>query len=182
MTERTARCATRPLAGWSGLRAAEIAERDVEDFFVDDRGHWVRVLGKGGTVRHVPVPGWIWPTIAEALAPSGRAWRRERGIGPVTPRHVSDYCNDHIHACGFGDTLHALRHRAATEAYEGSRDQRLIQEFLGHLHADSTAIYTRVSPTRMAAAVEALPRLPLPTPPGGRHLHVVDDTALGGTA
>ncbi len=172
------------LAGWSGLRAKEIAGLRVDDFTVDPAGGqvWARVLGKGSLVRDVPVPAFAWPTIAAALADRGPAWRRERGFGPVTPHHVSDSCNKLLHRRGHPDTLHSLRHRAATAAYRATNDLRLVQDFLGHQHSASTAIYTFVAPDRVAAAVAELPHPTLPTPPDGRHLHSINPTASGGTA
>lgn len=174
------------LAGWSGLRAAEIANLRVEDFTGDEHGQvWVRVVGKGRRERSVAVPDWAWPTIAAALAPSGRAWRRVRGFGPVKPVHVSNTCNRYLHQrIGVPDTLHALRHRFGTQTYELTGDIRLTQDSLGHASPVHTALYTMVASRRQAAAVAALPRpaLPTPTPPGGRRLHVVDPAQEGTTA
>lgn len=174
------------LAGWSGLRAAEIAGLRTDDFVVDEHGQvWVRVIGKGGGERTVAVPDWAWPTIAEALASSGPAWRRVRGFGHVEAAHVSNYCNRYLHrVVGVPDTLHSLRHRFATQTYEQTGDLRLVQDALGHASALHTAGYTRIASRKQAAAVAALPRpvLPIPTPPGGRRLHVVDPSQEGTTA
>lgn len=175
------------LAGWSGLRAEEIARIAVEDFFVDADGEtWVRVLGKGDVIRHAPIPRWAWPLIAATLPATGRAWRRVRGrdrnIAPVTAQHVSQYCNHYLrHKVGVDDTLHSLRHRVATLTYEQTGDLRLVQDLLGHAQLSTTAVYTRVAPARMAVAVNALPR-PDVLPRPERHLHVVDPTTAGGTA
>ena len=169
------------LAGWSGLRAAEIAGLDVEDFFVDEQLQvWARVLGKGDVVRHAPIPEWAWPAIAAALPASGRAWRRERGLGPVTAQHVSQYCCEYLHRVGIPDTLHALRHRVATLTYEQTGDLRLVQDLLGHADIATTAVYTRVASRRLAAAINDLPAARLP---GRRHLHAVHstDTTRGAT-
>lgn len=171
------------LAGWSGLRAAEIAGLAVEDVLVDEAHQvWLRVVGKGGVTRHVPVPDWVWPTIAAALPAAGPAWRRQRGAGPVTAQHVSQYCNEYLRRVGIGDTLHALRHRVATVTYEQTGDLRLVQDLLGHASIATTAVYTRVASRRLAAAINDLPRHGLPAP--ARHLHAVPHTrgAHGGTA
>lgn len=162
------------LAGWSGLRAGEIAGLAVENFSSDELGqHWVRVVGKGGYVRDAPILSWTWPTILAALPSSGPAWRRERGEGPVTGKIVSEACSKHLKQIGFPDRLHALRHRAATALYEASGwDIRLVQEYLGHQNSDTTAVYTQVKPQRIAAAALGLPRVALPT--DGRLLQVVD--------
>ena len=147
------------LAGWCGLRACEIARLRREDFTTDPHGAaWVQVTGKGGHVRNVPVPSWCWAELTATLPPEGPCWRRAHGTGPVLPKHVSRECNKHLHAIGIPDTLHSLRHRAATLAYERTGDIRLVQDLLGHSSPTITAIYTRVNPHRMAAAVEALPR------------------------
>lgn len=159
------------LAGWCGLRAAEIAGLAREAFCVDGGGQvWVRIVGKGLHVRDVPVPDWVWEIIAPALPTSGPCWRRERGTGPVTPKHVSIVANRYLRSRGFPDTLHALRHRAATEVLRASGwNLRVAQDFLGHGDLKTLQIYTRVRPELMAAAVGALGRPSglAPGPAGG---------------
>lgn len=174
------------LAGWSGLRAAEIAGLLVEHVMTSTGGAvtW-RVQGKGGRWRDVPVADWVWQTISPALPSAGPAWRRERGVGHVTPKHVSKACNAHLREVGFPGTLHtlhSLRHRVGTQVYSQTHDIRLVQQLLGHADPRTTALYTHVAAEEIAAAVEELPRVALPGP---RHLHAVPDsipTAHGGTA
>lgn len=172
------------LAGWSGLRAAEIAGLDVADFVVDRTAphpYWVRVIGKGDKERHAPIPEFAWAIITPALPASGRAWRRERGIGPVTSQHVSQYCCAHLHEQGIPDTLHALRHRVGTLVYQETGDLGVVAQLLGHASLEMARLYSQVQPRKIAAAVNALPTPPtLPHAP--RHLHVVDDSAHGGSA
>lgn len=168
------------LAGWCGLRAAEIAHLRVDDFTVDHTAKtFVRVLGKGERVRDVAVPGWAWTVIAPRLPEHGRAWRRERRrdnrLGVVTPLHVSQLCNRYLHKIGIPDTLHSLRHRCATLALRQSGgDLALVQDFMGHADPKTTRIYAYVNPERMSAVVEALPA-PANLARVGRHLHVVDE-------
>lgn len=170
------------LAGWSGLRAAEIAYLRVDDFSVDERDQaWVRVIGKGDVERTTAIPDWAWPSIEFGLARTGPAWRRERGFGHVTAQHVSQYCNDFLHkVIGVPDTLHSLRHRVATVTYEQTGDLRLVQDLLGHASPQTTAVYTRVASRRLATAIGDLPHPTLP-PVAARHLRAVDGTH-GGTA
>ena len=146
------------LAGWSGLRAAEVAAVRVEDFFASaDERRWVRVQGKGGHVRHAPIPGWAWPRIEVALAATGPAWGTVRGGRPLSAHHVSSYANSYLRSVGIPDTFHALRHRVATMVYAQTSDIRLVQELLGHTSPATTAIYTQVAPAKTAVAVDALP-------------------------
>jgi site-specific recombinase XerD len=53
---------------------------------------------------------------------------------------------------GLGDELypHMLRHRAGYALINDGVDVRLVQEFLGHASITSTAIYTAISPKRLA--------------------------------
>lgn len=170
------------LAGWSGLRAGEIARLLVENIHTAPAGAvgW-RVHGKGGRWREVPVPDWVWQAIAPILPTSGPAWRRERGVGHVTGKHVSKACNAHLRRVGFPGTLHtlhSLRHRVGTQVYLQTRDIRLVQQLLGHADPRTTSLYIQVANEEIAAAVGQLPRVALPGP---RHLHAVP-TTHGGTA
>ena len=150
------------LAAWCGLRAKEIAGLTGECFEHRD-GAWFMHLTvtKGNHERVVPIPGWVWVRISRHVPESGPLWHRERGTGPVTAQHVSQYANDHLHKCGVRATLHTLRHWHATEAYEACTDLRAVQDLLGHRDSATTAVYTRVRPERLVSVVESLP-----TPPG----------------
>jgi integrase len=153
------------LAGWCGLRASEIAGLDREHFWVDIDGQtWATVIGKGDRQRNVPVPGWLWDDLVPYLPDAGPAFRYVRGMGKgrwrVTAQHVSQYCNAHLRGLGLVDTLHALRHRLATTVLEQTDNLRLVQDLLGHADIGTTALYTKVRPTRMAAAVGAIPPPP----------------------
>ncbi|MFR9807282.1 tyrosine-type recombinase/integrase [Pseudonocardia sp. RS010] len=150
------------LAGWCGMRAGEVAGMHRRNIVLDARGtYWIRIVGKGEHERDIPVPGWVWEIIDPLMAPSGLCWRRQRGTGPVTAQHVSQYCNEYLHGEGIPDTLHSLRHRVATLVAEDTRDLRLVQDLLGHSDLSSLHVYTRVQNRRIAEAVEALPRPPL---------------------
>ncbi len=55
-------------------------------------------------------------------------------------------------------TLHQLRHRFATAAYQAAGgDLRLVQELLGHRSPVTTAGYAAYDQAAAAAAVEAIP-------------------------
>lgn len=173
------------LAGWSGLRAMEVAGVRAEHFTTDPKGRaWLTVTGKGGDTRNVHVPDFAYPHIIAELHRGGGRWRRRRGNGPVQAKHVTDNVSYHMRRCGLPDTLHKLRHRAATRALATGLDIRDVQELLGHRDLNSTQIYTEVEPERQAQAIAAMPVPAFLTAPthDGRRLRVVDDTAHGGTA
>jgi site-specific recombinase XerD len=149
------------LAGWSGLRAAEIARLHVEDFGRDPNGGgvWVRIRGKGDAERDVAVPHWVWQRIAPELPDSGPCWSRAHGEGKVTGKQVSDNCTYYLGTVrGLPDRLHSLRHRVATAVLQESHDVRLVQDLLGHANLSTLQVYTKVQPRAILRAVEALPR------------------------
>jgi site-specific recombinase XerD len=149
------------LAYASGLRAEELVNLDLES--IDFDAEQVRVEGKGGKTRFVPVgepalrsvarylergrPGLVGADAEPALllSKSGRRLstsdvrRRLR----VWARHASQQGAVHPHA---------LRHSFATHLLEGGADLRAIQELLGHASISTTQVYTRVESARLRAA------------------------------
>lgn len=146
------------LAAYAGLRAIEIAHLEAECF--EPRaggGVFIRLTRtKGERPRVTALPYWAWQLIAPSIAPQGLCFRRERGSGPVTPHVVSQLSNDWLHKCGTRSTLHTLRHFAGSAGID-IEDVRVVQEFLGHSDPATTAIYTAVSPRRIARMVDAFP-------------------------
>jgi integrase/recombinase XerC len=152
----------------TGIRVSELCGLDVDD--LDEGRNTVRVLGKGGRERTVPVglpavravaawkragrPALAGPGSGPALFLGARGGR----LDPRTARRV-------VHAAlaavaGVPDSgPHGLRHAAATHLLEGGADLRSVQEILGHASLASTQIYTHVSVERLTAAYrQAHPR------------------------
>jgi integrase/recombinase XerC len=137
------------LAGYCGLRRGEIV-RVHSDHIVEDGDGWsLRVVGKGGHVRYVPLP----PVLAGELhsLPRGYAFPSPRG-GHLTPHHLAKIVTRHLPA---GVSTHTLRHRCATVAYAGTRDLRAVQELLGHSRPETTAGYAYVPQNAVRAAMQA---------------------------
>ncbi|HUY49131.1 MAG TPA: tyrosine recombinase XerC [Streptosporangiaceae bacterium] len=152
----------------TGIRVSELCGLDVGDLDHDRRT--VRVLGKGGKERTVPVglPAeravlrWCRDGRAALVTPASRhalfVGARGRRLDPRTARRV-------VHARmaavpGVPDAgPHGLRHAAATHLLEGGADLRSVQEILGHASLASTQIYTHVSVERLQSAFrQAHPR------------------------
>lgn len=152
----------------TGIRVSELCGLDVDD--LDKGRNTVRVLGKGGRERTVPVgrpairavdawrragrPALAVPGSGPALFLGARGGR----LDPRTARRV-------VHGClaavaGVPESgPHGLRHAAATHLLEGGADLRSVQEILGHASLASTQIYTHVSAERLASAYrQAHPR------------------------
>jgi integrase/recombinase XerC len=152
----------------SGIRVSELCGLDVGD--IDGERRSVRVLGKGGRERVVPmgVPAaralqrWLQagrPSLVTAR--SGAAFFLGARGGRLDPRTARRIVHARIAAAGsVPDTgPHGLRHTAATHLLEGGADLRSVQEILGHASLATTQIYTHVSVERLMSAYrQAHPR------------------------
>lgn len=140
------------LAGICGLRRGEISRVRREDLTEDVLGQRsLMVRGKGGHERFVPLPPGMAVDILDR--PPGHLFPSPRIAGaPLTPAHVGKLVADVLP----GDwTCHSLRHRCATVAYQSSKDLRAVQELLGHMKPETTAIYTQVAPQSLRALIDA---------------------------
>jgi integrase/recombinase XerC len=139
-----------------GLRVSELCGLDLTDISAE-RGS-VRVLGKGGTQREVP----IGRPAAEAVAGWLRRGRPE--LAPATPESKALFVNRSGGRLGRRDVTrildrrsphpthpHALRHTYATHLLDGGADLRVVQELLGHRDLATTQVYTHVSKERLRA-------------------------------
>lgn len=124
------------LAGACGLRRGEIARVRREHVEIVATGYSLRVIGKGGHVRMVPLPDYL---ARELLArPDGWVFQSSHG-GHLTPHHLGKLVRRHLPD---DLTTHTLRHRCASIAYAATRDIRAVQELLGHASIETTQLYT----------------------------------------
>ena len=129
-------------------------------------GDSLRVLGKGGKERIVP----ILPAVREAVAaykracpyvvPGGPLFLGARG-GRLNAGVVQRELRRIRGALGLPETAtpHALRHSFATHLLQAGGDLRAIQELLGHASLSTTQRYTEVDTARLVAVYnDAHPR------------------------
>ena len=144
------------LAYAAGLRAEELVNLDVRSLDAD--AEEVRVEGKGGRTRVVPVGEHAWRALDRYLA-RGRtvlnAGECEALFLSKTGRRLST--SDvrrrlRLQTRRAGITPHTLRHSFATHLLEGGADLRAIQELLGHSSISTTQTYTRVESKRLKKA------------------------------
>jgi site-specific recombinase XerD len=153
------------LAYASGLRAEELVRLELGS--VDFDSEAVRVEGKGGRTRVVPVGEHALRAVERYmsrarpalaidsavpqlfLSKSGRSLgtsdvrRRLRTWARQAVARAPELASAHPHA---------LRHSFATHLLEGGADLRAIQEMLGHATISTTQVYTRVDSARLRKA------------------------------
>ena len=134
-----------------GLRISEalgLRNRDVHG-----RPEILRITGKGGKERLVPVLPVVWDAIEKytKLRPFGNEaeeplFRSVRGL-PMSARmaeKVVEALRNYLQLPDYV-TPHALRHTFATALLAGGADLRSLQELLGHSSLSTTQLYTRVN-------------------------------------
>ncbi|TYK48316.1 tyrosine recombinase XerC [Actinomadura decatromicini] len=142
----------------TGVRVSELCGLDVDD--LDTGRRTVRVLGKGGRERTVPVGEPAVRAVQDWLRAGRPALSTEKsgpalflGVrgGRLHPTSARRIVHDRITEVGEVPDLspHGLRHSAATHLLEGGADLRSVQEILGHASLQTTQIYTHVSPERL---------------------------------
>jgi site-specific recombinase XerD len=151
------------LAYACGLRAEELVNLDLDS--VDFDSETVRVEGKGGKTRLVPVGEHARRALERYLARSRPALADDRANDPALflsksgrrlstsdiRRRLTGWAR---RAMARSPALarahpHALRHSFATHLLDGGADLRAIQELLGHATISTTQVYTRVESARL---------------------------------
>jgi integrase/recombinase XerD len=154
----------------TGIRISELVGTSLGDLDLD--AALLRVLGKGGKERIVPLGspavralvGWLGPGGRDRLVPERWArrgdaealWLNQRGRrlsrqgGWLVIRRLGE-------RVGLADRLspHVLRHSCATHMLDHGADIRAVQDLLGHASIGTTQVYTMVSTERLVAAFRA---------------------------
>jgi integrase/recombinase XerD len=138
----------------AGLRVSELVGLDVDDVDLEDGS--VRVLGKGGKERDVPLGRYAREAIASYLSRARPAFAtlrtrsalflNQRG-GRLSRQACWNAIREHASAAGIDKrvTPHTLRHSFATHLLDGGADVRVVQELLGHASVATTQVYTLVT-------------------------------------
>ncbi len=153
----------------AGLRVSEVVHLKLAD--IDSARMVIRVeQGKGRKDRYVMLS-------TQLLAILRTYWRLARPTlwlfpgreadRPLEPTTLHAACRSASVAAGLTKrvTVHTLRHSFATHLLEGGTDIRIIQVLLGHRDLTTTARYTRVATSTLAATPSPLDRLRLAVMP-----------------
>jgi integrase/recombinase XerD len=138
----------------AGLRISELVGLDVDDLDLQEGS--VRVLGKGGKERDVPIGRYardaisayltgVRPQIVTARSRSA-LFLNLRG-GRLTRQGCTGIIQQHAVGAGIRKKVspHTFRHSFATHLLDGGADVRVVQELLGHASVATTQVYTLVT-------------------------------------
>ena len=146
-----------------GLRVSELCQLKLAD--LNREVGVVRVAGKGGKTRMVPVGGKAMNAITAYLQggrgallkgrPSAYLFVTRRGR-PLTRQGFWKLLRTRGRRAGMFRNLspHVLRHSFATHLLEGGADLRSVQAMLGHSDISTTQIYTHVVRSRLRDTVD----------------------------
>jgi site-specific recombinase XerD len=147
-----------------GLRSAEVRSLRLAD--VDQGRRQVRVLGKGGRERTVPVDRGFFAEIAAYLRterPAGLATAEcfvvlngETAGRAMTEAGMRSVFRYHRQTSGATRVRpHRLRHTYATELAAAGIDLLVLRELMGHANPETTASYVHLSTEHVAAEFAA---------------------------
>jgi integrase/recombinase XerD len=142
----------------TGARISEVTGLDVDDLDHLARDPAVRLSGKGGKQRYVPVGSYAVraldaylvrgrPALAAAAVrrASPAVFLNARG-GRLTRQGAWGVLREAAVRSGKTDVSpHTLRHSFATHLLDGGADIRVVQELLGHASVTTTQVYTLIT-------------------------------------
>lgn len=142
-----------------GLRVSELCSLRLSDLYLDEE--FIRVLGKGGKQRLVPVSSravaelraYMQERASVDIRPGCEdylfvSFRRGKPLSRITVFHI---VKELVAAAGINKKVspHTFRHSFATHLLEGGANLRAIQSMLGHESISTTEIYTHIDRTRL---------------------------------
>jgi len=147
-----------------GLRAAEVRSLRLAD--VDGGRHRVRVIGKGGRERIVPIERTFFAELAAYLheeRPPGLTTpecfvvlRGATAGRPLTEAGMRSLFRHHrISSGALRVRPHRLRHTYGTELAAAGIDLLVLRELMGHASPETTAAYVHLSADHLAAEYRA---------------------------
>lgn len=141
----------------AGIRVSEMMQMDLDS--IDLSYGYVRVFGKGGRERIVPIGKYAVDAIGKYLEEARPKWAQggnkalflnQRG-GRLSDRSIRTLVNKYCRQANTKETVspHGFRHSFASHLLDNGADLRTVQELLGHKKISSTQIYTHVSQNKL---------------------------------
>ncbi|MEI4271104.1 site-specific tyrosine recombinase XerD [Klenkia sp. LSe6-5] len=145
----------------TGARISEAVGLAVDDLHT--ASGVVRLAGKGGKQRVVPVGSYAVRAVEDYLVRARPALATERAVrgalflnsrgGPLSRQSAWAVLRSAAERAGLAELAdlspHTLRHSFATHLLDGGADVRVVQELLGHASVTTTQVYTLVTVDRL---------------------------------
>ena len=140
----------------TGGRISEIVDLDISNISEISETFTVKLTGKGGRERVVPIGNYARKSLEKYLTTSrpallknkksGRVFLNTRG-NPLSRQSAWEIIINCAERAKIESnvTPHAIRHSFATHLLDGGADIRVVQELLGHSSVTTTQIYTLVT-------------------------------------
>lgn len=145
-----------------GCRVSELIGLSLSDYHESDA--WLRVEGKGGKERVVPLTDHLLQELKIYLRQVRPHMAREKESSLLVndrgkrPSRIDiwRWLDAWSKKAGFDKTIHPhqFRHGCATALLESGADLRSIQKLLGHSSIQTTQIYTSVSTKKMQETID----------------------------
>lgn len=146
-----------------GCRVTELINLDLQDF--NETESWLRVLGKGGKERLVPLTDNLQKELVDYLVKIRPSLAKDQSNHAILindrgkrPSRVDiwRWLAAWSEKAGFEEPIspHKFRHGCATALLESGADLRSIQMLLGHSSIQTTQIYTSVSSSHLEQEVD----------------------------
>ena len=135
----------------TGLRLSELLSINICD--IDRKSELVKVMGKGGKERIVPIGKVALNSIESYLKKLGKSIRSSyedplfvnRKGKRLPKRTLQRRIKKYLEVTMGGGTAHTLRHTFATHLVNSGADILTVKELLGHSSLSSTQHYTRLN-------------------------------------
>lgn len=147
-----------------GLRVSELCGLQIKDL----SNTWVRIKGKGGKERLIPIAKKALDAIDLYLA--SRTSKEKESAFLFVGKNGKKICRETIFrliktyakkgGIEIAPSPHTLRHSFATHLFEGGADLRVIQELLGHSNIRTTDRYTHLNDQKLDETFRLLHPLP----------------------
>lgn len=143
----------------TGIRVSELVALNLNN--IDTQNGYVKVTGKGGKERIVPMGKKACLAVDKYLPVRQKSIRKDPNLElavflnkfgqRLTARSVRNIINKYVQQVALNQKVspHTLRHTFATHLLNGGADLRSVQELLGHVKLSTTQVYTHVTTERI---------------------------------
>lgn len=139
----------------TGIRRAELLDLKLAD--IDDSRRELRVTGKGGKIRILPLSGDMLAQLnhlkglrIQVLPSTAHLFLTAKGK-PLYPKAVYNIVKQVLANVSTNSKIspHTLRHSFATHLLENGAELLAVKELLGHANLSATQIYTHLNAARL---------------------------------